>query len=61
MLFLNSTDWFYAEGIWASYTIELRDTGYYGFILPPAQIIPTGEEIWASFLYFSKIVTDTHP
>lgn len=27
-----------------SYTIELRDTGRYGFILPPDQIIPTCEE-----------------
>lgn len=27
--------------------MELRDTGLYGFLLPPAQIIPTGEETWA--------------
>ena len=27
--------------------MELRDTGEYGFILPPNQIIPTGEEVWA--------------
>jgi len=26
---------------------ELRDTGEFGFLLPPDQIIPTGEEIWA--------------
>jgi murein tripeptide amidase MpaA len=25
-------------------TFELRDTGRYGFVLPPAQIIPSGEE-----------------
>ena len=30
-----------------SYGMELRDTGNYGFILPPDQIIPTGEEVWA--------------
>ena len=28
-------------------SIELRDTGLYGFILPPEQIIATAEEAWA--------------
>ncbi|CAG0881815.1 unnamed protein product [Darwinula stevensoni] len=32
-------------GIKYSYTIELRDTGFHGFVLPPEEIIPTGEEI----------------
>lgn len=27
-----------------TYTYELRDTGRHGFLLPPEQIIPTGEE-----------------
>ena len=27
-----------------SFSVELRDTGRYGFLLPPDQIIPTGEE-----------------
>lgn len=26
------------------YTYELRDEGQHGFLLPPDQIIPTGEE-----------------
>jgi len=30
------------------YGVELRDTGAFGFLLPAAQIIPTGEEIWAA-------------
>merc|ERR1719384_318007 len=29
------------------YSIELRDTGVNGFLLPPDQIIPTAEETWA--------------
>ncbi|KAK7751331.1 hypothetical protein SLS62_006737 [Diatrype stigma] len=32
-----------AEFAWA---IEVRDTGRYGFVLPPEQIIPTGYESW---------------
>ena len=44
----GSIDWTYGEaGIKYSYTIELRDTGRHGFLLPPEQIIPTGEEVWA--------------
>jgi len=57
----TASDWYYQEGIWGAYTIELRDTGQYGFILPPAQIIPTGEEIWASMMYFCRAVLDSHP
>lgn len=29
-----------------SYTIELRDTGDYGFVLPPTLILPTVKEQW---------------
>ncbi|KAK3086539.1 hypothetical protein FSP39_019901 [Pinctada imbricata] len=32
-------------GIKYSYTVELRDTGRYGFVLSPSYIIPVGEEI----------------
>lgn len=35
-------------GIKFSYCFELRDTGNYGFLLPPAQIIPTGQETLAA-------------
>lgn len=34
-----------------SFTTELRDTGRHGFILPPEQIIPSGEESPAGFKY----------
>ena len=44
----GSDDWTYgAMNIIYSYTLELRDTGRYGFLLPPDEIIPNGEEIWA--------------
>jgi len=45
-----SDDWY--EGVLGSrfsFTTELRDTGFHGFILPKEQIIPSGEEMWAGF------------
>ncbi|KAH8412137.1 hypothetical protein KR009_000023 [Drosophila setifemur] len=40
-----TNDWAYNEqGIEISYTIEFRDTGRYGFILPPTHIVPNAEE-----------------
>ena len=41
------TDWTYGQRGIISWTLELRDTGRYGFILPPDQIIPTGQEALA--------------
>jgi len=46
----SSADWIYLEGVVNSYTIELRDTGRYGFRLPTSQIIPTGEENIRGFI-----------
>jgi murein tripeptide amidase MpaA len=44
----NAVDWAYgARGVF-SYTIELRDTGTFGFVLPPDQILPTAEENYAA-------------
>lgn len=37
-----------------TFTSELRDTGANGFVLPPAQILPTGQESWAGFVYLLK-------
>jgi len=53
----TAQDWWYAAGkAPLSYTIELRDTGTYGFQLPPAQIIPTGEENWEAFKFFAQFI-----
>lgn len=56
----TASDWFYGDDASqtnkgfraAGFTIELRDTGRYGFLLPPEQIIPTGEEITAAAIFF---------
>jgi len=53
-------DW-YRGGLGArySFTTELRDTGYYGFVLPPEQIIPSGEELFAGMkVVFEKLIQD---
>lgn len=55
----TSRDW--AKGvpnITYVYTIELRDTGRYGFVLPPEQIIPTGEETWAGISVAAREVAN---
>jgi len=46
----SSVDFAYgALNVKFSYTYELRDTGASGFLLPPAQIIPSGIETFESF------------
>ncbi|XP_017476951.1 PREDICTED: zinc carboxypeptidase-like [Rhagoletis zephyria] len=50
-----TNDWAYSEqDIRLSYTIEFRDTGRFGFILPPVQIIPQCEDALAGLLAFVK-------
>lgn len=45
----TSTEWYYDKlKPTLSYVYEMRDTGRYGFELPPDQIIPVGEEHLAS-------------
>jgi hypothetical protein len=43
-------DWFTSKGM-IGFTIELRDKGKYGFLLPEDQIIPTGQEIFEAMKY----------
>lgn len=43
----GSLDWVLGvAGVQYSFAMELRDTGRYGFMLPPELIIPTAEETW---------------
>lgn len=45
-----------------AYTYELRDQGHYGFLLPPKQIIPTGEETLDSLVaMFKEAKARGHP
>ena len=44
----TSNDWYTSLGSRFVYTTELRDQGY-SFLLPPEQIIPSGEEMWAAY------------
>ena len=50
-------DYFHNElKIKYSFQIKLRDTGSYGFLLPKANIIPTGEEITDALRYLSHFM-----
>lgn len=52
----SSKDYTYDEFEAASYSIELRDEGQYGFVLPENQIRPTQDEAWAGYLKFAERV-----
>jgi len=55
----SSDDWAYDhKAALLVYTIELRDTGTYGFTLPANQIIPTGDELWNAVKYLANFVID---
>jgi len=56
----GALDWTLGEaGIPYSFAMELRDTGHHGFLLPPDQIIPNGEEAWAFHMTVAReIITE---
>lgn len=51
----SSIDWVKgAVGVKYAFTLELRDSGRYGFLLPASQILPSGKETWTA-LYASAV------
>ncbi len=46
----SSVDWIHESGSAAAWTIEVRDTGSYGFVMPPSEIVPNAEENFEAFL-----------
>jgi len=73
LLLINNIKWFLAlkGGLSTDYiamvlrkpivcTYELRDKGQYGFLLPPEQIIPTGEETLDSLIAMFNATTLIH-
>ncbi|XP_037958089.1 zinc carboxypeptidase-like [Teleopsis dalmanni] len=55
----TTIDWAYNEqDIKLTYTIEFRDLGRYGFVLPPVNIIPNAEETLNGILALVKRATE---
>ncbi|GAA5867042.1 hypothetical protein JCM8547_008420 [Rhodosporidiobolus lusitaniae] len=55
----ESLDWTYAEArIRWSFATELRDGGVFGFLLPPSQIRPSGEEMSAALRSLTQFILD---
>jgi len=53
----SSADYTYGlSNILYSYGVELRDTGDYGFLLPPDQIVPSGIETYAAIKLWASAV-----
>lgn len=53
----GSDDWAKSQGIKYTYTIELSDTGRYGFVLPTSFIEPVARESLAGLRVLAAQVT----
>ncbi|GAA5836690.1 hypothetical protein JCM11251_002700 [Rhodosporidiobolus azoricus] len=55
----ESLDWSYSVGkVRWSFGAELRDAGVFGFLLPPSQIRPSGEEMSAALRSLTQFILD---
>lgn len=54
----TTTDYFYDSGIPCAFSVELRDLGEYGFLLPADQIKPVAEEMAAAYAIVMHAVVD---
>jgi murein tripeptide amidase MpaA len=52
----GSRDWVYGFAQRFAFGCELRDTGTYGFLLPPEQIIPQCEEIAPALFFYADYI-----
>jgi murein tripeptide amidase MpaA len=56
----GSDDWAKGSGNFKySYTLEVRDTGAYGFLLPANQILPTARENFAAILVQANFIKNS--
>jgi len=53
-----SSDWLYDGAGLIGYGVELRDTGEFGFVLPPEQIVPSGIEMLSGVQYIADWLID---
>ena len=51
-------DWMTSKAGMIGFTLELRDTGNYGFNLPPSQILPVGREIWGAIQFYLNFLLE---
>jgi hypothetical protein len=54
----GATDWTYGDQGVISYTIEVRDTGAYGFIMPAAEILPCARENYEASVAMMQGILD---
>lgn len=54
----GSDDWGKSVGSKYTYTIELRDTGRYGFVLPARYILKTASEARAAAFAFARVINN---